>query len=383
MRNLFLLAFATIFLLAGCKVSRKTPTVTPPTEQKQEADSVVTIKVQDSVYIEASRYIKDTVTIIGVGDIMMGTNYPSEDYLPENNGRDLLTGVSDILRDADITFGNLEGVVLNEGGSPKECKNPKACFLFRMPEVLVANLQESGFDVLSVANNHSGDFGEEGRNSTVRVLDSLGFSWAGFEQKHFSLARIKGLIYGFAAFAPNKGTVSIHDMEQARSIVNTLDSLSDIVIISFHGGAEGKDHQNVTRKREFYFGEDRGNVYEFAHDLIDAGADIVFGHGPHVTRALDVYKGRLICYSLGNFCTFGRFNLRGPNGIAPILKVTTNSEGKFIRGKIYPVVQKGRGVPEIDPDGEVIDVIRNLTGNDFPELSISIDESGLITYIEN
>ena len=67
--------------------------------------------------------------------------------------------------------------------------------------------------------------------------------------------------------------------------------------------------------------QNRGSVYRFAHEVVDAGADVVFGHGPHVTRALEFYRDRLICYSLGNFATYRRFNLSGPNGIAPIVKV--------------------------------------------------------------
>ncbi|KKK93514.1 hypothetical protein LCGC14_2692140, partial [marine sediment metagenome] len=66
----------------------------------------------------------------------------------------------------------------------------------------------------------------------------------------------------------------------------------------------------MTRESEIYLGYDRGNIYEFAHMVVDAGADVVFGHGPHVTRAAEIYKDRFIIYSLGNFCTYRRFNLR-------------------------------------------------------------------------
>ena len=88
--------------------------------------------------------------------------------------------------------------------------------------------------------------------------------------------------------------LSIHDYEKATAIIEHLDSISDVVIVSFHGGAEGSKYQHVSRKNEFFYGEDRGNVYEFARRMIDAGADVIFGHGPHVTRAVDVYKKRFI-----------------------------------------------------------------------------------------
>jgi hypothetical protein len=86
--------------------------------------------------------------------------------------------------------------------------------------------------------------------------------------------------------------------------------------------------------------------------MIDNGADVVFGHGPHVTRAIEVYKDRFISYSLGNFCTYGRFNLAGPNGIAPIVKLNVDITGKFVSGRIIPVYQPWPGgVKPDNPDG--------------------------------
>ena len=68
-------------------------------------------------------------------------------------------------------------------------------------------------------------------------------------------------------------------------------------------------NQRVTREREYYYGENRGNVYELAHLMVDHGADVILGHGAHVVRAIEVYNQRVIAYSLGNFLTYSRFNL--------------------------------------------------------------------------
>ena len=193
---------------------------------------------------------------------------------------------------------------------------------------------------------------------------------------------IEGMKYGFAAFSPNTNTMSINDHKAAAAIVQHLDSISDIVIISFHGGAEGSKYQTVPREEEMFYGENRGSVYAFAHDMTDAGADVVFGHGPHVTRAIDIYKDRFIAYSLGNFCTYARFNLRDENGLAPIVKVYTGPDGKFLHGQITPVIQRGAGGPSIDQEGRVIRTIRSLTEKDFPEVQVSIDDSGRIFYLQ-
>jgi poly-gamma-glutamate capsule biosynthesis protein CapA/YwtB (metallophosphatase superfamily) len=121
---------------------------------------------------------KDTVSIIGVGDIMMGTNYP-EDKLPSEDGAFLLRDVEKVLSDADVTFGNLEGTLLDSGGVPKKCKDPKVCYAFRTPVRYVKNLVNAGFDMMSLANNHAGDMGEEGRKSSMTTLEEAGIVHAG------------------------------------------------------------------------------------------------------------------------------------------------------------------------------------------------------------
>jgi len=323
---------------------------------------------------------KDTVTVIGVGDIMMGTNYP-ENKLPADNGAFLLRDVEHVLQNADITFGNLEGTLLNEGGTPKTCKDPKVCYVFRTPVSYVQNLLNAGFDVMSLANNHAGDFGETGRRSSIKTLEEAHLEHAGQLIHPYTTFVRDSIKYGVVAFAPNGGCVNLNDLDNAKALVAHLDSVSDIVIVSFHGGAEGAEYQHVPRTNELFHGENRGDVYKFARVVIDAGADIVFGHGPHVTRAVDLYKGRFITYSMGNFCTYRGISVSGINGLAPIIKVYTDSKGKFYKAKITPTYQTyGTGV-RIDPAKRVIRKIKELTEKDFPESTIRIDENGLITYI--
>jgi len=340
------------------------------------------VEIQDTVEIGIYRVFKDTLTLIGVGDIMLGTNYPNDSYLPSDSGKYLMDKAYAYLNDSDITFGNLEGVILNEGGTPKNCKNPKACYLFRSPEYLASHLRVAGFDLMSLANNHAGDFGAEGRKNTQDVLDSLGIAYSGQLNCPIAYKQVDGMKYSLVSFAPNVGTISIHDYNAARKLIQKADSVSDVVIVSFHGGAEGSKYEMVPKEREFFYGEDRGDVYEFARMVIDAGADVVFGHGPHVTRSLDIYNDRIISYSLGNFCTYGRFNLRGVNGIAPILKVRLDKQGKFLGGEIIPIYQPGAGGVRIDPQGRAIKKIQELLEQNFPENGLSVDDTGIINYLK-
>jgi len=321
----------------------------------------------------------DTVSVIGVGDIMLGTNYPSDSYLPPHDGKFLLEDVKDILQSATVTFGNLEGVLLTENGIVKKCKDPQTCYAFKSPDHYAQYLYDAGFDVLSIANNHVGDFGQKGRENTTKVLTQIGIAFAGLEDYPYSVFEKDGISFGFCAFSPNSGTQKINDYNNVKKIVRHLDSICQIVIVSFHGGAEGAKHDKITRQTELFLGENRGNPYEFARVAIDAGADIVFGHGPHLTRAIDLYKDRFIAYSLGNFATYGRFNLKGSMGIAPIIKVYTDKKGRFIQAKITAIKQEGQGRPTIDPNNKVITELQNVTKRDIPECELKILDNGEIT----
>ena len=370
-RSLFF--FVGILFAGGCqaKGSNSLPdseTVSPSDTLIIQADTLPALTQADT-----------TLSIIGVGDMMLGTNYPSTSYLPANGGKDLLADVSDILKAADITFGNLEGAILDKGGTAKRCNNPNLCYVFRSPESYVQHFVDAGFDVLSIANNHSGDFGPEGRRRTKAVLSEAGIYFAGLAgTDEFTIFEKDSTTYGFCAFAPNRGTCDIRNISYAKGIVKKLTETCDVVIVSFHGGAEGASHQNVPKKTETYYGENRGNVHAFSHAVIDAGADIVFGHGPHVTRSVELYKDRFIAYSLGNFCTYGRFNLRGAAGIAPIIELIVQKDGAFVEGKIIPIYQQKTHGPKIDSQNRAITKIQELTRQDFPDTPLSIEDDGRI-----
>jgi len=318
----------------------------------------------------------DTFTVGGVGDIMIGTNYPAG-HLPPNDGKTIFDPVKTDLLSPDLMFGNSEGTFLDSGGTMKSCSNPAICYAFRQPTRYTQYLADAGFDVMSTANNHVGDFGEEGRTSTGAALSKAGLQFAGLVSKPYVTFEKSGMKIGFTAFAPNSGTQDIRDIEAARKVVHYLDSTCDLVIVSFHGGAEGSSRNHVTRQTELFLGENRGNVYEFAHAVIDAGADIVFGHGPHVTRAVELYKDRFIAYSMGNFCTYSRFNLKGNGGYAPIIHVNVDRKnGAFLSGKIISIKQPGEGGPVYDAENQALKDIQSLTKADFPDTKLTIADNG-------
>ncbi len=324
---------------------------------------------------------KDTIQVVAVGDIMMGTIFPDGQYLPPNNDCSRsFSMVQSYFANADILFGNLEGAMTDSKVGAKNCNNPEWCYTFGMPTEFSRCLVDAGFDILSLANNHMGDFGEQGRSSTVQTLAKAGIRYAGLLSCPTVELVKDGVKYGFCAFAPNTGTVDVKNIPAAQEIVRRLKDSCDIVIVSFHAGAEGKAYQHVTRQMENFIGENRGNVYEFAHKMIDAGGDILLGHGPHVTRAVEVYNNRFIAYSMGNFSTVSRVNVEGVNGLAPIFRIYTDPYGCFLKAYITPTYQPAEDrTPRYDSARRVISVIQSLTRADFPEVKMQITDDGWIT----
>jgi poly-gamma-glutamate capsule biosynthesis protein CapA/YwtB (metallophosphatase superfamily) len=331
------------------------------------------------------------ITIAAVGDIMLGSTFPNETRMPPNDGADLLKDVAPILSAADLAFGNMEGPIV-DGGVSGKCKPPKPpepgkepepirCYAFRMPTRYAKHLKAAGFDVMSVANNHASDFGEPGRASTRRTLDALGIKHAGSNRAQFSTTYldVKGKKIAFIGFAHNPAQPNVNDLVTARRLVTEADKRADIVVVSFHGGAEGVAFQNVPKQTELFLGEQRGNLPLFARTVIDAGADLVLGHGPHVLRGMEIYKDRLIAYSLGNFATYGWFSLRDATALTAILEVRLAHDGRFLGGKIHPGRQEGRGIPVLDPTGEAIKKIRSLSQTDFGASAPAIADDGNIT----
>jgi len=328
---------------------------------------------------------KTEFTIIGVGDIMLGSNYPFEYLLPKNDAN-ILQNTQNILKNADITVGNLEGTLFDNDGTPKSCNNPNLCYALRMPSKYGKYLKEAGFDYLSIANNHSNDFGEIGIKETIKNLDNLGIKYSGIKDiSESTILEKDGKKFGFISFSPNSATVKLNDYNYAKKLISELKSKVDIVIVMFHGGAEGANAEHITKRHEIFHGEDRGNVYEFAHFAIDNGADIIFGQGPHVTRAVELYKNKFISYSGGNFATFGKINISGSMGIAPIFKIRIDNKGDFISGEIIPVRQTYKSLgPFIDSEKLAIKKIISLNKSDFPNGNgLSINEEGKINKINN
>jgi poly-gamma-glutamate capsule biosynthesis protein CapA/YwtB (metallophosphatase superfamily) len=316
------------------------------------------------------------ITVAAVGDIMMGTDYPLP-KLPKKDGRFLFEEAEEFLRKADIVFGNLEGPLYDGDFPAKKVKDVKEAYFFRTPPRYVKNLVEAGFSVVSLANNHSGDFGERGMSSTKKVLAAAGIKYS---SKAGEVAEfdINGLKLGLAAFSFGPPPRSIIYPDQAIEEIDLLSKKYDLLILSIHGGKEGETALRTENEFEYFQDEPRGNLIQFARAAIEKGADLILVHGPHVPRALEIYQDRLIAYSLGNFCTYRGMSLDKEKGYAPLLWVELGREGEFVKGKIFSFIQVPPGAPKRDEKERAWALVKKLSEEDFPETSPFFGESGTI-----
>ncbi|MGM0593540.1 MAG: CapA family protein [Pseudomonadota bacterium] len=361
------LAVCLSFALAACSTTTER---SPDTAQSEQTLPRLQERVAQEV--EAPR---PNVTVAAVGDIMLGTDYPEPRLPPQP--RSLLEPVTHVLRAADVTIGNLEGV-LQDGGAPvKQCANPARCYLFRSPASYAAELAHAGFDVMSLANNHARDFGEEGRSSSMAQLAAVGIAHTG-RQGDVATLQVNESRVAVIAYAPFIGSHNMLALETARERIAALARQYDIVIVSFHGGGEGGEMTRIPFATEYYHGENRGDVVAFARMAVDAGADLVLGHGPHVPRALELYRERLIAYSLGNFATYWGIKVSGTNGLAPILTAELEADGRFVQGEIFSARQQRPVGPQPDSTHAAAKLMAELTRSDFPETPLVIDKRGSI-----
>ena len=322
-----------------------------------------------------------TIRVKAVGDIMLGSVTPTK-ILPRGEGSVFASSIASYLDSADITFGNLEGVFIKDGLKPKKCseasRNAKRCYEFGMPGYLAQALKDMHFSVMSMDNNHNSDYGDDGVTYTMHQLDHLGIAYAA--KKAPVILSIANKKVAVAAFGHSETSYEVSDLEQAKSVIEELDEKADMILVSFHGGAEGLDAQHVTDTTEFFYGENRGNLVQFAKTVIDAGADLVIGHGPHVLRGIDTYKNKLIIYSLGNFLTYGNINISDVRGNGAIMDIEMDStSGDFVSGRIIPTKQVGKGIALYDESARSIDLIKQLSKEDFPHSSLVIENDGTIS----
>jgi len=321
------------------------------------------------------------ITFAAAGDTMMGTDTrKGARGLAPGSGEELFLGVSPWLRDADVAFLNLEGPLADGIPATKCGPNSTACYAFRTPRRYVRAIVDMGIDLASLANNHANDCGPKGMEQTMAVLDEAGIAHAG-RYGDTALIERKGVKIGMVAAHSGSCCLNVNRIDEVTAAVAEMDAQADIVVLSFHGGAEGAKYRHVPGKVEIAWGERRGDVKQLARAAVDAGADLVLGHGPHVLRAMEVYRERLIVYSMGNFCGYNQFGTQGGyGGTSVVVEASVAANGVLTKARIRPVALDNMAQPRPDPEGRALKQVRELSSSDFPDTGVKVAEDGTLTW---
>jgi hypothetical protein len=299
------------------------------------------------------------VSIEWVGDTVLASSFG----MPPDGARGSLAAVTRTLREADLTWGNLEETMSTTSGS-KCGAGSSNCYAFQAPPAMTSVLRSAGFDLMNMANNHAFDFGAVGRAQTVAALARAKVGSTGAPGQ-ITIRKVKGTTVAFLGFAPYPWAARLDEIPQAVALVRRAAKIADLVVVAIHAGAEGATADHVPHGTEYFLGENRGNSRAFAHAVINAGADLVVGSGPHVLRGVEQYHGHLIAYSLGNFAGFKNFALGGTLSLSGILRVVLNPDGSWESAQLIPVALHGAGLPALDPTNASVRLVARLSRDDF------------------
>jgi poly-gamma-glutamate synthesis protein (capsule biosynthesis protein) len=235
------------------------------------------------------------VRLAAVGDVLLARGVGR--HIKKHGVAYPFAKIKDTISRADLAFFNLE-CTLSKRGTPHRRR-----FLFRADPALAATLRASGFDVASLANNHTMDFGRDAFVDTIDAVRKSGMTAVGGGKDRADALRVQvvrenGLRIGFVAYTdiPSGGVVRLGDrptvaganLDEVAGQIRKAKSRCDVLVVSFHWGVEYMTRPTERQKR-------------LAHLCIDSGADLILGHHPHVLQTTEVYKGKPVVYSMGAF----------------------------------------------------------------------------------
>ncbi|MCD2497586.1 CapA family protein [Microbacterium nymphoidis] len=311
------------------------------------------------------------VSIGAVGDVLV---YDTGHRTPEDRGRGHFDAVRSWFTE-DLVTGNLEQAITADTGYDK-CGGQDECLAFRSDPDVAPFL--AGFDLLNLANNHSRDYGDAGFTNTRDLLADAGIRTVG-ERDEVAWTRVGDSVVAVVGFAPYDGFNRVTDLRHVRAVVRSAAAEADIVIVHAHMGAEGPGADVVHAGTETMFGENRGDPMAFAHAAVDAGADVVIGHGPHVLRGMEQYRGRIIAYSLGNFGGGGVFGAEEETRRGAYLSLRLRPDGALIEGTVHSLrFAPEDGAPLPDPSGSAASAMDERGRRDFGDHAIRVGSGGTL-----
>ena len=278
---------------------------------------------------EPSEVVSQSFTFVAVGDIMLDRGVGEK---IEKLGAEFpFQRVAGLMREADLALGNLESPISSLGTAVKGKE-----VNFRAAPEVIHGIRNAGIDVLSLGNNHSSDYGADALMETMDILSHNGIAYIGaganaaaaHRPANLTVNGIKVSLLGYSyrfhmvvEAQQRRSGVAIARGEQIRTDIERAKEWADVVIVSFHWGWEYSDHPDSETR-------------ELAHLVVESGADVVVGHHPHVIQGIEIYKGGLICYSLGNFI----FDQRGERTTRSLMLRCKMEKSGLQQAELLPVI---------------------------------------------
>lgn len=331
------------------------------------------------------------VRVCGGGDVTLGNNLDpawaarAARNLADRWGRSpeplsLLAPLVPLVADADIVMLNVESAI-GEGPFLRKCgPGSTSCFAFRSPLEAAPALRAVAPDasvVGNIANNHARDAGPAGFVATRRHLERAGVSVTGADTLATPVVTENGDTVAFLGFYTSAESPDARDLAAVRRHVARAKRRWPVVIVTTHMGAEGIAAQRTRDAKEIFLGRiDRGNPVAFARTAIDAGASVVFGHGPHVLRAAEWHGDRIAFHSLGNLLTYGPFSNGEPINRGAVACVVLGPDGGVREAAVRSTQQLAPGVLVADTRHRAAFLMDSLGRLDFPRNGVRFDRQG-------
>ena len=378
---------------AESDITAQEPAAEPTPQEPDAPDAPATTDRLTGAPPVPEPLIPSPVRICAGGDLLIGNNLDTlwVEGASARLGRrvpafpdpeSLLAPLRPLVDDADIVLINVEGAIGESDDAPSKCRpGSTRCYAFRQPVSVASALGRFAAPahvVGNVANNHALDAGAAGFQETIEHLRAANVHVTGTDTLATAIALSDADTVAVIGFSVFRAGPDAHDARAVRRHVARAFARYGRVIVTTHIGAEGREAQRTPNATEMFAGEDRGNSVEFARTAIEAGASVVFGHGPHVLRAAMWQGDALVFYSLGNLLTYGPFNMREPNARGAIACVLLDPAGRVTEAGLRPTRQQPPGIVGPDLTGRALQLVDSLAALDFPAGGARVLDDGSV-----
>lgn len=294
----------------------------------------------------------------------------------------LLAPLKPLVADADIVLLNVESAI-GEGPAVRKC-GPKStsCYAFRSPPEAAPALRAvapHASVVGNIANNHARDAGASGFVATRRHLEQAGVHVTGADTLATPVPTAGGDTVAFLGFYTSAESPDARDLRAVRRHVARARARWPLVVVTTHMGGEGVRAQRTRDATEIFLGRiNRGNPVAFARTAIEAGASVVFGHGPHVMRAGEWHGDRIAFHSLGNLVTYGPFSNGEPSNRGALACVALGRDGGVREAALRSTQQLAPGVVVADTRHRAAMLVDSLGRLDFPRKGVRVAPDGRV-----